>query len=321
MALSDLAVYSEYAYTAMTEVVAQQVDLFNTASRGTIQLSAAANQGDFNDKVFWKKTANLVHRRNAYGTGTITPVAMLQAVDTSVKFGSGSFAKMDPSEMKWIQQNPQARGAAYGQQLAGDVMADMLNTAIAAAYSALATQAVDIQYDATADTLKTLNPIALQSGVSKFGDRQSNIVAWIAHSMALNDYFVGALTNTNRLFRFETINIVEDFMGRVLIMSDIPALYTAGVPKVCHTLGLTPGAIVIERNNDFTANESTTNGQENIATTLQQEWTNQLSIKGFTWDKTNGGKSPNDAALTTGTNWDKIVTSYKDLAGVIVKTN
>jgi hypothetical protein len=320
MALSDLAVYSEYAYLALTEIVAQEVEKFNAASRGTIQLISAANQGDYSDKVFWAKTAGLVHRRDAYGTGDIVAKKMTQLTDTSVKFASGSFVELPPGQMKWIQQNPQAQGAAYGQQLAGDVMADMLNTAVGAAFAALSGQAA-VLYDGTGDTPDTLNPTMLQMGSNKFGDRQSSIVAWVAHSMALNDYFIGALTNANRLFKFETINVVEDFLGRLLIMSDIPALYTAGTPKVCHTLGLVPGAIIVERNNDFVANESTTNGKENIMTTYQQEWSNNLSIKGFTWDKAAGGHSPNDAALLTSTNWDKIATSHKDLAGVIVKSN
>jgi hypothetical protein len=320
MALSDLAVYSEYAYLAMTEVVAQEVEKFNAASRGTIQLVPGMNQGDYSDSVFWAKTSGLVHRRDAYGSGAITAKKMTQLVDTSVKVASGSFVELNKGQMKWIQQNPQAQGAAYGQQLAGDVMADMLNTAVGACYAALSGQAA-VLYDGTGDTPDTLNPVMLQMGSNKFGDRQSSIVAWVAHSMALNDYFIGALTNTNRLFKFETINIVEDFLGRLLIMSDIPSLYTAGTPKICYTLGLVPGAIKVEQNDDFLANESTTNGMENIVTTYQQEWSNNISIKGFTWDKANGGKSPNDAALLTATNWDKIVTSNKDLAGVIVKSN
>ena len=325
MALSDLAVYSEYAYTAMTEVVAQEVDKFNTASRGAIVLSAGANQGDYSDKVFWAKVNGLVARRDAYGSGAITAKKMTQLTDTSVKFASRAYVELNPGQMKWIQQNPQAAGAAYGQQLAGDVMADMLNIAVGATYAALSGQAAIINditggSSATPD-LDVLTPIALQGGTAKFGDRQSAIVAWVAHSMAMNDYFIGALTNTNRLFRFETINVVEDFMGRLFIISDIPALYTAGTPKICQTLGLVSGAIDVERNNDYTANEHTINGFENIVTTLQQEWSNNLSIKGFTWDKASGGHSPTDAALMTASNWDKIATSVKDLAGVIVRTN
>lgn len=322
MALSDLAVYSEYAYTTMTETVAQQVDLFNTASRGTILLSSAANQGDFSDKTFFAKVSGLVRRRNAYGTGTVASKKLAMLVDTMVKVASGTPPlELDPGQFKWIQQNPQIAGAAFGQQLAKDTMADMLNVSAGAAYAALSGQASDIQYDGTGDTVDTVNPAMLSLGAGKFGDRQSEIVAWLIHSQGINDFHANALTNTNRLFRYETINVIEDAFGRVFILSDVPALYVAGTPKIVYTLGLVPGAIQIEQNNDYDENIITTNGDENIKRTFQAEWSYNLGIKGFTWDKTNGGKSPNDAALATATNWDKIVTSHKDLAGVIVKSN
>ncbi|WBF76772.1 hypothetical protein PSV3_00070 [Septimatrevirus PSV31] len=49
MALSDLAVYSEYAYSAFSETLRQQVDLFNAATGGAIMLQSAAHQADFSD--------------------------------------------------------------------------------------------------------------------------------------------------------------------------------------------------------------------------------------------------------------------------------
>jgi hypothetical protein len=40
-------------------------------------------------------------------------------------------------------------------------------------------------------------------------------------------------------------------------------------------------------------------------------------LKGYTWDEASGGKSPSDAALGTGANWDQVATSDKHTAGVI----
>jgi hypothetical protein len=86
-------------------------------------------------------------------------------------------------------------------------------------------------------------------------------------------------------------------------------------------LGLAADAIRVDQNNDYDANEQAINGDENIKRTFQAEWSFNLGIKGFAWDKTNGSKSPNDAALATATNWDKYSTSNKDIAGVMVKHN
>lgn len=322
MALSDLAVFSETAYKAMTEIVAQQVDLFNAASRGTIVLSPAANQGDYSDKAFFGKISGLVRRRDAYGSGAVAAKNLAHLVDTMVKIAAGTPpVALDPGQFKWIQLNPQVAGAALGQQLAKDMLADMLNIGGAAAYAALSGQAADIQYDGTGDTPDTLSPAILNLAASKFGDRSSEIVAWLVHSYNLHNFYANAIANTAQLFTYGTVNVMGDPFGRVFVVSDIPALFTAGSPNIGYTLGLTAGAINIEQNSDYTENITTTNGDENIGRSFQAEWSYNLGIKGFAWDKANGGKSPNDAALVTATNWDKIVTSKKDLAGVIAKTN
>ncbi len=50
---------------------------------------------------------------------------------------------------------------------------------------------------------------------------------------------------------------------------------------------------------------------------MQVDYTFGLAIKGYTWDETNGGKSPSDAEIGTGSNWDKTATSIKHTAGVV----
>ena len=80
------------------------------------------------------------------------------------------------------------------------------------------------------------------------------------------------------------------------------------------------GAVVVDRNADYTSNIDERNGNENIVRTFQAEWSYNLGIKGFTWDKTNGGKAPTNAALGTSTNWDRTATDLKDMAGVLIKS-
>tara|TARA_R100001591_G_C4354174_1_gene184106 strand:- start:22563 stop:23531 length:969 start_codon:yes stop_codon:yes gene_type:complete len=321
VALSDLAVFSEYAYDSMTEVLAQQVALFNAASRGTITLQPAAHQGDYSDRAFYAKIDGLVRRRNAYGSGSVTGKTLSHLVDTMVKVAAGTPpVNLDPGQFKWIQRNPEEAGAALGQQLAVDTLADMLNTGVAATYAALA-QVTEVVHDGTAGSL---TPTALNNGARKFGDRSNAILAWILHSSPLHDFYNDNLANAERLFTYGTVNVIADPFGRVFVTTDSPSLVTvdgvsAGVDEY-HTLGLVADALVINQNNDFTDNFETKNGDENIARTYQAEWSYNVGVKGFAWDKTNGGKSPNDAALATSTNWDKYATSNKDIAGVVVET-
>ena len=321
MALSDLAVYSEYAYASMTEVLRQRIDLFNAATGGAITLRSAAHQGDFSDVAFFAKISGLVRRRNSYGSGSVAEKKLAHLVDTMVKVAAGTPpVRLDPGQFKWIQQNPEVAGAALGQQLAVDTMADMLNVGLGASYAALSAQTA-VVYDATGNTLpeNTLSFGNLNNGQAKFGDQASTISTWVMHSKPMFDLYGKNLTNAERLFNYGNINVMRDPFGKLLVMTDSQNLVITGTPNNYAVLGLVPGAVIIDQNNDYTANEEAKNGDENIIRTFQAEWSYNVGVRGFAWDKTNGGKSPNDAALLTATNWDKYATSHKDLAGVVVK--
>lgn len=322
MALSDLSVYSEFAYTTATEVLTQQVELFNAASQGTITLGTGAMLGDYSDKVMWKKISGLVKRRNAYGTGAQTNKKLQNLTDTMVKVAAGmNTVEINPGQFAWIKKNPKEAGLVLGKQLAGDMLQDMLNTAILAGYAAMK-QTSAILYDATGDTPDTLTHAALLKASAKFGDRAQDIRAWISHSLPMFNLWNNNLTNTEKLFLYDTVAVQRDAFGRVFVITDTPSLIdVVATPDNYYILGLVQGAINVENNGDYMANEETKNGDENILRTLQAEWSYNLGVKGYAWDKTNGGKSPTDAALGTSTNWDKYVTSDKDGPGVILKVD
>jgi len=327
MALSDLAVYSEYAYDSFTEVLRQQINLFNSATSGAITLQGAAHQGDYSDTAFFAKVSGgLVRRRNAYGSGAVSEKVMKHLIDTSVKVAAGTPPiRLDPGQFRWIQQNPEVAGAAMGQQLAVDTMADMLNVGLGSVYSALA-QVPGVVFDATSLTAPANLPSwdNLNNGQAKFGDASSQIAVWLMHSTPMHKLYAKNLANSERLFTYGNINVIRDPFGKLLVMTDSQNLVSVGAgatPSVYHTLGLVPGAVMIGQNNDFDAAEETKTGDENITRTYQAEWSYNVGIKGFAWDKANGGASPTDAALFTSTNWDRYATSDKDVAGVIVETN
>lgn len=324
MALSDLAVYSEYAYSAFTETLQQQLALFNAASDGCIQLSSAAHQGDYSDVAFFAKIAGgTVRRRNAYGSGAIAEKTLSQKVDTMVKVAAGTPPiRIDPGQFRWIQMNPEVAGAVLGQQLAVDTLADMLNIGLGTMVAATATQAAvvtDVTAATAPDDLMTF--INQVTATSKFGDMANRIRAWVMHSKPMGDLWKNALTNNERLFTYGNVNVLRDPFGRLYIMTDSANLVTAGTPNVYNTLGLVPGAIQVDQNNDFDAIEESKTGDENIKRIYQAEWSFELGLAGYAWDKANGGKSPTDAALLTGTNWDHVATSEKDLGAVLLKTH
>src|SRR5690606_34067910 len=111
-----------------------------------------------------------------------------------------------------------------------------------------------------------------------------------------------------------------DILGKISVITDAPALFTAAVgadPALRRVLSLVAGAATVTDSRDIISNIQTTNGKQRIETTLQIDYTFGLGLKGFTWDETNGGKSPTDAELATGTNWDKIASNIKHTAGVM----
>lgn len=322
MALTNVVVFNKWVYTTVNELVTQQIDLFNAASRGAIILRNDNNTGDYSDATFWQLLGGAVRRRNAYGSGAVTPIDLQMLVDTMVKVAGGTPPiNIPPVMFNWIDMNPEEGAMQIARQLAPQMMQDMLNTAVAALSAALrGVAAVNNDISGGTGGAELMSPAALNATMAKFGDRSGAIVAWVVHSKPMHDYYGNAIANANELYRYETIAVTSDPFGKVFVMSDIPSLVVAGSPTDYISLGLVPGAALVARNDDFFQNIETTNGDENILRTYQAEWSYNLGIKGFTWDKTNGGKSPTNAALATSTNWDQTVTSIKDLAGVVLRT-
>lgn len=315
----SLQVFDEYLNTARTEVVSQAVDKFNAASRGTLLLSAGANQGDFDVEASYKLISGIVRRRDQYGSGAVTAKDIEQLLESSVKIAAGTPPiNHPPSWWTWMQKNPEEAGVILGRQIGVAQTQDLLNTAISAVAAALGGVGATVEHDGSAATASL---VALNTTTALFGDRSQSIAAWVMHSKVFHDLINAGLTNTTRLFTFENVSIMQDAMGRPFIVTDSPSLFDATpTPDNYLTLGLVPGATTVEMNGDFFDNINTTNGDENILRTYQAEWTFNLGVKGFEWDRTAGGKSPTSAAVGTSTNWDKTITDIKDCAGVVLRS-
>jgi hypothetical protein len=317
MSLTDMSVFNDFMYTTITETIDQQIDAFNQASRGAILLRSARNVGDYMDEAFYNAFSTQSRRRDPNATGAVAAQDLAQSTMTKVKVGgaNGPFA-FDPGQFTWLQRNPEEAAVVIGEQVAMAIMQDYLNTGVGAARAAIVNNA--LAYDGTAGTL-TLN--SLNKGAALFGDKSADIVAWVVHSKAYHDLIDAGLTNTNRLFEFGTVSILQDWIGRPIIVSDVPELLISGTPDEYQAVGLVSGGIVVEDNGDFFANTETTNGDENINRTWQAEYSYNLGIKGYSWDKVNGGAAPTDVELFTGTNWDKVASYDKETAGVVVRTD
>lgn len=315
--LNDFVVFNDFAQRAFTEVVDQETALWNGATRNALMLSSASNIGDYMEASSYSLIADLVGNRNAYSTGALSAVDLAQLLNVSVKVGGGSKpVQYTGTSFDWTQRPASEAGTVFGEQVAKGAMAYKINTAIASLVAAMS--AADVTHDGTAGIASLAS---LNSGAGKLGDRQSQIAAWIMHSKSITDIYGGALANSNRLFVIANVQVVDDGFGRPLIMTDSDALHfdNAGTENY-HQLGLVSGACAVEDNGDMRTYEQTIVELDNAKQIVKSEFSFNVGMKGYTWDKANGGKSPNDAALALSTNWDRTATSHKDTAGVKVTT-
>lgn len=317
MPLSDLAIFSEQVYTTQTEVLSQQLELFNSATQGGMVLAAGDNQGSFSETAMFARVSGLIRRRDPFGSGAVDKKNLRHIKDVSVKVASGTpELELDPSQFKWIKLNPDVAGAVFGRQLAVETLADMVNTCLRVLTTALS-NVDDMILDQSS---AKLTQISFNNAQALYGDRYTDLLCWLMHSQPMFDIFGAALTNTEQLYTFGSVAVRRDAFGRPIVITDSPALINSTSPTVYQSLGLTAGAVTLQQNPDYTDNVDTRNGYENIQATYQAEWSYNLGVKGFRFNRgtADANQAPNDAKLADPDNWTAYTTEPRDGAGVMI---
>lgn len=315
MALSDMKVFNEYLKNTTIETIAQMVDKFNGASAGAIRLTPQGIDGDFLQESLWAGLHASQRRVDRYATNAdqaATALAQIQANSVKVAGGFGPIL-WEPAQLAWIQKSPAEALEVISRNLAEAIMADQLNTAVAALVAAISNVAA-----ATNDVSATagVTYAAINGAHAKFGDASGLLVAQVMTGEVFHKLIGQNLANAAQLFNSQSVNVVE-ILGRPVIVTDAPALYEAGTPNKQKVLSLADSAAIVHDGSSVITNVQTGNGKERIETTFQADYDFGLGLKGYAWDITNGGKSPTNAELATGSNWDLFVNSVKSSAGVI----
>jgi hypothetical protein len=315
MALANMKVFNEYLMEATIETLGQMVDKFNGSSNGALTLTSQGFEGDFFERSFYSAlhgSKRRVDRYAANGAQSATSLAQLQEDGVKIAGGFGPIL-FEPAQMAWIQRSEAEAIAVISSNLAEAMVQDQLNTSIKALVSAISNQAA-----ATNDVSASggVNQGSLNNAHAKFGDRSGDLVAQIMNGATYHKLIGQNLTNTPQLFTAQNVTVV-DILGKAVIVTDAPDLYEAGSPNKDKVLSLATGAATIYDGSDVVSNIETSNGKDRIETTMQADYDFGLALKGYTWDAANGGKSPTDAEIATGSNWDKVVTDIKHTAGVI----
>lgn len=316
MSLSQMQVFNQYVMPATIETLAQMVDKFNAASNGAIRLTTAGFDGDFLQESFFAaihSAQRRVDRYAAQGAASATDLTQLKQSAVKIAGGFGPI-RYEPSQLTWLNKPTPEGIEVASRNFAEALLADQLNTAIAALCAAIANQGAATTNDVSA-TLG-LSYTAMNNAHALFGDASGMLVAQVMNGQAYHKLLGLNLTNAQNLYQAGNV-LVVNILGKPVVVTDAPALYVAGSPNKLRVLSLAEGAATVFDGGDVISNIQTTNGQTRIETTMQVDYSFGLALKGYTWDEANGGKSPTDAELATGTNWDKVATSIKQTAGVL----
>lgn len=319
MSLSQMQVFNKYFMPATIETLAQMVNKFNAASGGTIRLTTEGFEGDFLQESFYAAIHSARRRVDRYAANADQAATDLtQQKHTSVKVAGGfGPVRYEPSQMTWLEK-PTAEGIEVASRnFAEALLQDQLNTAIAALVAAISNQGAATTVDVSATGPVTY--AAVNNSHALFGDHSGLLVAQVMDGATYHGFIGQNIANAQQLFQAGTVRVI-DILGKISVITDAPALFTAAAgedPAKRRVLSLVAGAATVTDSRDIISNIQTTNGKQRIETTLQIDYTFGLGLKGYTWDETNGGKSPTDAELATGSNWDKVVTSIKHTAGTL----
>jgi len=314
MALGDFQVFNGSAYNAFMNTLQQEVNLFNAATRNAIMLTSVAFQGDKNELAAFESIASLVGNRDPSASGANAEHALAELLKIDIKVGWGiPNISYTNASFDWTQRDPSQAGTLFGEEVAKGAMAYMLNSALTSYVASV--DSADVTYDGTAGVASLAS---LNLGAGKFGDRQADIAAWVMHSKSVNDIYGQALANSNQLFTFGTIRVVEDGHGRPLIMTDSEALHfdNTGTENY-YQCGIVSGGVSVQEQGDYRNYTVTDIAPVNPRELLTATGSFGLGIKGYTFNPVI--VQPDDAALALVTNWVR-VGGLKDGAGVRVVT-
>lgn len=320
MSLSQMQVFNKYVLPVTIETLAQMVEKFNGASNGAIRLTTEGFSGDFLQEAFFAAIHSAQRRVDRYSANTaVAPTDLTQLKHSSVKVAGGfGPIRYEPAQLTWLDK-PTALGIEVASRnFAEAMMADQLNSAIAALVAAISNNANTVN-DVSASA--PISYIAMNDAHAKFGDHSGSLVAQVMNGATYHKLMGSNILNATNLFQAQNVRVV-DILGKAVIVTDAPALQTALVaspaaPGKLKVLSLAEAAATVTDGSDIISNIQTVNGLQRIETTMQVDYTFGLGLKGYTWDEVNGGRSPSNAALSTGSNWDKIASSDKNTAGVI----
>ena len=313
--ISDFKIYEPEFQAGMYEALAENVNLFNQASRGAIALVSRELPGHYRKDAFFKRIASLVTRQDTTSVADVTPLKLEQNEEVAVKL----HLKIGPVDMSlnaFKEAGLETPGTSFRLgRLISDAMAkaaaDKAIISANAAVSGIAALINDVT--GASGTTTVTNLLGTKQ---KWGDQQTKLVSWLMHSTPFGNLQSDALAN----YKLESVagvtvatGNISPVVGGAIMISDNSNLVNSGSPDTYNVIGLAGGAVTVEMSQAEQIAIQMVTGKEQLIVRLQGEYAITIGVDGFAWDTANGGANPDDTALGTSSNWDKAFTDDKAL--------
>ena len=310
-------VYNEQFQTELLEQIVQKIDVINGMSNNTILMGSEDFSGDYKQSTFFGRIANLIERRDITSDSSDTDKRMNKKEDVEVVVDFKTKVFETYENFRRNGQTIETFTSVVAEQWVQEFIKRHLNLGVSAAVQAAVNNSA--MYDNSLTASKASYE-ALLKGQELFQDKYDEVGAYVMNTKAFFDLRRDNLANykIDNVAGSQIVTGMTETMGLPVIVSNIPSLsYDAGGGDIKNRiLALRPGAIsMTERTGRLTRVDEVTS-LENLGVRWASEGSVRMGLLGYAWDIANGGRSPTDAAIETGTNWDAVVDN--SLTGVSV---
>lgn len=321
MALGDytnFVVREEEFDAGYIETLGQNVALFNEASRNCLRLVSMEEQGHYTETRFFDLPTGIITRRDLTSASAITPDEITQDEVVSVKLNRKFYLAHTLDSWRKIGLGTDDFSFRLGQVVAEQVLQNQLSAAVNALEAALSQESgLAYDYSGTGD----ITHAAMISTLAQFGDQANRIRFWLMHSKPFFDLMAANVTvASGNVAGMTLIDAQVASLNRPIGVTDETYLIAGTSPTDYATIGLVENAVVVTETERPIVWTQQLTGYENMRFAIQGEFAFNVEIKGYAYDKANGGINPTDATLGTSTNWDEVVARDKDKAGVYLRT-
>jgi hypothetical protein len=319
---SDFIIYPQQFWGGVVETLQQNTDAFNAASNNALRLVTRQILGDYEKESFLKSTASLIARRDVTATTGVTDLKLTAGEMAGVKVNRrlGPVTQSRDAFRK-IGVSPDEFSLMLGMQAGPAIAIDYINVAVGSVRAAIQNAGTSLQYDATADTLKTLNHTAMVGGFSKFGDRSARLIALVMHSKNYFDLMKQQIAD--KLFEVAGATVYAGTIatfGKPTVVIDSPYLFTTVSSTTTYdVLCLVENAIEVAESEERDIISQPVTGLENLVDRIQGEYAFNVRVKGCAWNTAT--TNPTDTQLQTATNWTQVVADVKEMPGVRISVN